>query len=105
MYNKGYKRIVASASDWWIKEGGVTKPFPTTLLSANRVEKCEITLYHTSIMLSLIYMTLLLNKNMLQLHGTYIIELSHWYKVNKVFYTPEAKLRCVKITSYITKRS
>ena len=33
------------------------------------------------------------------------IELSHWYKVDKVFYTPEAKLRCVKITSYITKRS
>ena len=32
-------------------------------------------------------------------------ELSHWYKVDKVFYTPEAKLRCVKITSYITKRS
>ena len=35
----------------------------------------------------------------------YNIELSHWYKVDKVFYTPEAKLRCVKITSYITKRS
>ena len=33
------------------------------------------------------------------------IELSHWYKVDKVFYTPEAKLRCVKIKSYITKRS
>ena len=33
------------------------------------------------------------------------IDLSHWYKVDKVFYTPEAKLRCVKITSYITKRS
>ena len=33
------------------------------------------------------------------------IELSHWYKVDKVFYTPEVKLRCVKITSYITKRS
>ena len=33
------------------------------------------------------------------------IELSHWSKVDKVFYTPEAKLRCVKITSYITKRS
>ena len=33
------------------------------------------------------------------------IELSHWYRVDKVFYTPEAKLRCVKITSYITKRS
>ena len=31
------------------------------------------------------------------------IELSHWYKVDKVFYTPEAKLRCVKITSYITQ--
>ena len=25
------------------------------------------------------------------------IELSHWYKVDKVFYTPEAKLRCVKL--------
>ena len=35
----------------------------------------------------------------------YNIELSQWYKVDKVFYTPEAKLRCVKITSYITKRS
>ena len=35
----------------------------------------------------------------------YNIDLSHWYKVDKVFYTPEAKLRCVKITSYITKRS
>ena len=35
----------------------------------------------------------------------YNIELSHWYKVDKVFYTPEAKLRCVKIISYITKRS
>ena len=35
----------------------------------------------------------------------YNIELSHWYKVDKVFYTPEAKLRGVKITSYITKRS
>ena len=35
----------------------------------------------------------------------YNIELSHWYKVDKVFYTPEAKLRCVKITSNITKRS
>ena len=33
------------------------------------------------------------------------IELSHWYKVDKVFYTPEAKLRCVKITSYIMMRS
>ena len=36
---------------------------------------------------------------------TYNIDLSHWYKVDKVFYTPKAKLRCVKITSYITKRS
>ena len=37
--------------------------------------------------------------------GVCTIELSHWYKVDKVFYTPEAKLRCVKITSYVTKRS
>ena len=34
-----------------------------------------------------------------------VIELSHWYKVDKVFYTLEPKLRCVKVTSYITKRS
>ena len=39
------------------------------------------------------------------MNSTDNIELSHWYKVDKVFYTPEAKLRCVKITSYITKRS
>ena len=37
--------------------------------------------------------------------NVYNIELSHWYKVDKVFYTPKAKLRCVKSTSYITKRS
>ena len=35
---------------------------------------------------------------------SHAIKLSHWYNVNKVFYTPEAKLRRVCI-SYITKRS
>ena len=39
------------------------------------------------------------------INARYNIELSHWYKVDKVFYTPEAKLRCVKSTSYITKHS
>ena len=44
------------------------------------------------------------DKNTVRLYN-YNIELSHWYKVDKVFYTLEAKLRCVKVTSYITKRS
>ena len=34
-------------------------------------------------MIKLIFVSLMYN----------IIELSHWYKVDKVFYTPEAKLR------------
>ena len=74
--------------------------------SCKRHMLCSIFANLTIVLLLNYIMTSLQEKYIISKNGhIYNIELSHWYKVDKVFYTPEAKLKCVKITSYITKRS